>query len=158
MNQKLSDWASIAEILSGIAVVITLIVLIVGIRENTDSVRSSTYADSLDRLNDFQMEVLVDPDALRLWDALNSADASGLDGLDSQRLTIIVLTLFRILENSYFAARHGLLGEEESKRIEVAICRFFPRAQAAGREAVLQEVMTNEFMEHIKASCSVREQ
>ena len=112
MNQKLSDWASIAEILSGIAVVVTLIVLIIGIRDNTDSVRASTYADSLDRLNDFQMDVLVDPDALRVWDAYTKSEASGLDGLDAQRLTIVVLTLFRTLENSYFAARYNLLGEE----------------------------------------------
>ena len=37
MKLKLSDWASVAEIMSGIAVVVTLIFLILGIRANTDA-------------------------------------------------------------------------------------------------------------------------
>ena len=42
MKQKLSEWASIAEIVSGIAVVITLVFLIFGIRENTEVTRAAT--------------------------------------------------------------------------------------------------------------------
>lgn len=113
---------------------ITLIVLIVRIRENTDSVRSSAYADSLDRLNDFQMEVLVDPDALRVWDALSSGDASGLDGLDSQRLTIIVLTLFRILETSYFAATYGYVDRSRKELRWRSVVSFPARKLRAGKQ------------------------
>ncbi len=47
MNQKLSDWASAAEIIASIAVVITLIILILGIRENTEVVRAGSYNDLL---------------------------------------------------------------------------------------------------------------
>ena len=46
MNQKLADWASIAEIISGIAVVVTLIVLIVEVRDNTEVLRVSAYNDN----------------------------------------------------------------------------------------------------------------
>ena len=60
MNQKLSDWASIAEIVSGVAVVITLIFLIVGIRENTNVVRASAFSDNLSAFNDFSMTVAAD--------------------------------------------------------------------------------------------------
>jgi hypothetical protein len=39
MNKKLSDWASIAEIVSGVAAEIALIFLIVGIRSNSEMTR-----------------------------------------------------------------------------------------------------------------------
>jgi hypothetical protein len=54
---KLSDWAGIAEIFSGIAVVVTLVFLIIGIRENTEVTRAATYADLLDGLNEYSMQV-----------------------------------------------------------------------------------------------------
>lgn len=43
MNQKLSNWASIAEILSGIAVVISLILLLFEVQGNSEAVRAATF-------------------------------------------------------------------------------------------------------------------
>lgn len=40
MTQKLSDWASLAEIVSAIAVVVTLIFLIIEIRGNSEAIRA----------------------------------------------------------------------------------------------------------------------
>ena len=60
MNQKLSDWASIAEIISGIAVVVTLIFLIAGIRENTAVLRGSSYSNTLESLNQLQASIMAD--------------------------------------------------------------------------------------------------
>jgi len=50
MNQKLSDWASIAEIISGIAVLVTLVFLVLEIRAGTNVTRASMYGDILDSL------------------------------------------------------------------------------------------------------------
>jgi hypothetical protein len=43
MAVKLSDWANVAEVVSGVAVVITLIFLILSIRENTEITRAAAY-------------------------------------------------------------------------------------------------------------------
>ena len=47
MKLKLSDWASVAEIVAGIAVVITLIFLILGIRANTDAQLAASRQTSI---------------------------------------------------------------------------------------------------------------
>ena len=76
MNQKLSDWASIAEIVSGIAVVITLVFLVLGIRENTEVMRATSFASSIDTLNEFTASVVTDSELRQLWLAHNSRDGA----------------------------------------------------------------------------------
>lgn len=48
MNQKLAAWASIAEIVSGVAVVVTLVILIAEIRDNTRFLRVSAERQQTD--------------------------------------------------------------------------------------------------------------
>ena len=113
MNLKLSDWASIAEIVSSIAVIVTLVFLVLGVRDNTDVLRASAYADLMDSLNEFQSEQMANPDSLRVWDAFVAEEAAELDGLDRRRLTLTALILFRIYEKAYFSNQSGLIGESE---------------------------------------------
>jgi len=64
---KLEKWASIAEIASGIAVVITLLIRFAGVRENTEITRTAMYADALDQFNALETEILLDPDLLPIY-------------------------------------------------------------------------------------------
>jgi len=48
LNQKLSDWASIADIVSGAAIVITLIILIVEVRGTTNAIQAQTISAQRD--------------------------------------------------------------------------------------------------------------
>ena len=49
MNLKLSDWASIAEIVSGIAIVVTIVVLIFELRSNSSLLERQIELDRIDR-------------------------------------------------------------------------------------------------------------
>lgn len=68
MKLKLSEWTSVAEILSSLAVVITLIVLVLGIRANTEEMRAATRqslasraeADMLVRANAPELAQIID--------------------------------------------------------------------------------------------------
>ena len=42
MNQKLSDWANLAEIVGSFAIVVTLVILIVEVRANTAATEAAT--------------------------------------------------------------------------------------------------------------------
>ena len=46
MDQKLSDWASIAEIIGALAIVISLIYVGVQVNDSTRAVRSATASDA----------------------------------------------------------------------------------------------------------------
>ena len=154
MNQKLSNWASVAEIASGIAVIVTLIILILGVRQNTESVRASAYADNSNSLNQFQTQVLTDPDALRVWNAFVSQDMENLDELDRQRRTLMVLTLFRVYENAYLFERRGFLGNDEWERFERNICFWFERVKPTQSLVALRDTMTTGFFDYVSESCS----
>jgi len=60
MNQKLSDWASMAEIASAIAVVVTLVLVLVELRENTEAVRAAARQSIAARIEDRTMGVAAD--------------------------------------------------------------------------------------------------
>jgi hypothetical protein len=154
MNQKLSDWASIAEIVSGVAVIVTLVILIIGVRENTETVRASTFASNLNALNDFQTALVADSEALRAWDAFMRRSNAGLDELDERRLTLIVTTFFNIYENAYYFEKYGLVGAEGWERFDRNVCGFFDRAWKVGQAEVLEQILSNEFHEYISAKCS----
>ena len=145
MSQKLSSWASIAEIGSGIAVVVTLIFLIIGIQENTSVTRASVYASSLDSLNEFESTILTDPELSRIYVAYlnNTGD---LDSGDADRLNLIVAILFRIYEKAYYSEQYELMGEEEWGRFERLICVNYARAEAAGQAGIIRDLMTEDFM------------
>ena len=156
MKLKLLEWASLAEIVSGLAVLVTLIVLIIGVNENTDVMRASFYKDYLDSLNDFQASVMVDPDALRVWDAYMNGNgaAADLEGLDQVRLASQILTVFRIYEAAYFSNRYGMLGAEEWARFETMLCRHRSNVLAARQTGLFSGTLTDEFGRHISSTCS----
>ena len=153
MKLKLSDWASIAEIVSGAAVIVTLIILIIGVRDNTQTVRASAYSENRNAMNSFQTEILTDQDALRVWDAYVTQETAELDQLDRQRLTLIVLSFFRIYEDAYNLDQYGYLGDQEWQRFDRNICFWFERARSANISDVLQDTMTRGFFEYVSEAC-----
>ena len=63
---KLSDWANIAEIVSGIAVVVTLVILVIGIRENTVAIQASSRQSIASRIEERAMSVATNREMAEL--------------------------------------------------------------------------------------------
>jgi hypothetical protein len=99
--------------------------------------------------------MLNDPDAVRVWADYMSGDAADLDRVDSMRLNLILLTLFRSYETAYLNQRYGLLGQEESKRFDRSICEFLARARTAEKLGPLQSSLTDDFFAYYAERCSV---
>lgn len=154
MRRKLSDWANIAEIFSGVAVVVTLIFLILGIRENTEVVRASMYQRSTDQIIEWRNLMIADREVAHLFEAFFSGDNEGLSEIDARRQRQLVLNLFQIYEQAYFAEQYGLLGPAEWRRFEKQICTFHNRLQAfPAFFDFVNNVMTEEFAKFMKNLC-----
>ena len=155
MDRKLSDWASVAEILSGIAVVITLIVLIAGIRANTAVLRASEYSALIRDLNNFQTAQMTDPQSVRLWRNYREGEAfsSEMSADDEYRLSLAVLVYSRIYETAYYSNKYRLLGESESARFAQVACRNYNRVKEYGQIDLLEQTMTEEYLGHLEESC-----
>ena len=122
---KLKKWALIAEVVGAAAVVITLIILIVGIRENTDVVRISVYGGLLDSVNDLEVSIAQDPDLSRIYDAWLNRSVASLDNAEAARLALLVVTLFRGYEKAFFAWQYEVIGDTEWSRFDRLICNAF---------------------------------
>ena len=154
MNQKLSDWASIAEIASGIAVVVTLILLFSGIRDNTEVTRTAMYADALGRLNAFETEILLDPELVPVYGSYLIGDPSGLDSQELERAGLIIAVLFRMLDIAFTANQNRQLGDEEWARMERSLCTNYKRAEAFGHLATVEFLTTASFLEFATRTCN----
>ena len=154
MSQKLSDWASIAEIVSGIAVVVTLVFLIVGIRENTAITRVSVYGDLMQEINQLNSRRIDDPEVARALDSFYLETTETLEYSERRTVAAYVQVMFRTYERAYFSRRYDIIGDEEWSRFEFLICANSRRARLMGEELTEVEYLTNSFREYMKASCT----
>ena len=103
---KLERLALIAEIFGGIAVVVTLVVLITQVHENTKALIAANRQSVASRTQDFIETIVTNPDIVAL-----QADLMAQDPADHQAANYIGAVL-KLVEESYLQYRDGLLDEE----------------------------------------------
>ncbi|MGD8340950.1 MAG: hypothetical protein PVH89_09215 [Gammaproteobacteria bacterium] len=153
MKLKLSDWANFAEILSGLAVIVTLVVLIVGIRENSAVTRVSAYGDLMQSVVDIESLVIQDPNLDRILTTFYEETTGGLSEDERRTVTTYAGVLLRNYERAYFSQEYGVISDEQWDRFERLICANGRRAQLAGLDVENLEFLTESFRDHIKTSC-----
>ena len=158
MNQKLSDWASVAEIVSGIAVVVTLVFLIRGIDENTEIARAAMYASQINAFNEQARDAYSDPEVARIFRAWLEEDFSSLSESDKARLEQMVAYFFRNYEGAFLAHQSGLYGEFEWQRMAKNTCDNYGRAVTGGFVYLLDALMTRPFLDFMEHNCPRRDE
>ena len=108
MNQKLSDWASIADVVAGTAVVISLVILIVEVRSNTDAVVASNRQWTASRIEQIALTIATDP---VLADLLVS-DPNEVSVADRNRIAAFYTAILRSTEETFLQYSEGRLDEE----------------------------------------------
>ena len=158
-NKQLQKWALVAEVISGIAIVVTLAVLAIEMRGNTNAIRAQTYQTLMQQLNDYRMW-LISPE----FDAAREKrQDSGWDSLthkEKQKIRIPALVNWGIYESAYFANERGVLGEPEWRRFEVAICRRFSTNQyhwSPDGFTSMDELLTPQFVDYVVNNCELSE-
>ena len=153
MNKKLSDWASVAEIVSGVAVVVTLIFLVLGIRENSEITRAVAYERTVDSRNEWRMWVSEDDERLRIYQAFLAGRIDELNDLEMDRLGFILGAIWSINEKTYYSNQYGILGPDEWERTDRILCSYHGvyDAETWGR---VSRALTEEFAEYVETKCS----
>ena len=147
---KLERWALVAEIVSGVAVLVTLVILVVGVNANTDVTRAAVYEDLMADLNQFNLAMVDDEALADLW--LGDDALGDLDDAAANRLILLNRVVFRIYEAAYFSYRNGSLGGSQWFRFEETICNVKRRRDRALWEAT-ETILTEEFQSYISANC-----
>ena len=108
---KLEKLSALAEILSAIAILITLVYLAVQTRQNTLAVEAATRQATLDNVFDLLSQVMEDPD---IWLSLVKDELT-----ETERVKVSAY-LFSVMERtqaSWFQYRAGALDEQSWSRV-----------------------------------------
>ena len=164
-TERLQTWALAAEIIGGIAVVVTLIFLVLETRENTNAIQTQTYQSLTSELNIVRRTMATPVMA----DMMVTLATSGLDALSENEQFIYVMSTgakWGVYESAFYAHERGVLGESEWLRFMAAICRNYAldhvvwAPEEYGKELTLGGIsysmatgLTPEFTQYTEASC-----
>ena len=149
----------VAELASALAVVITLLFLVVGMRENTNAIQAQTFQELMRDINSWRGSIREDEREGLLYKLVDQ----GVDGFDANELVYIRLSflqLWGIYEAAYFANERGVLGPEEWKRFEFMMCKERNSISDIFFETDLRDlpafdqVLTPAFSSFVQQTCS----
>jgi hypothetical protein len=115
----IQDLGSIGELIAAIATVLTLVYLAAQIRQNTQTLRSSTLHQNTDLWSTLWVR-LADPDIAQAY-AQGMAGRPDIRPLSYTQFFLICRGMFLALENQYYQVRHGVLDGEAYASYERAI-------------------------------------
>jgi hypothetical protein len=147
--------ALVAEVVSSVAVVLTLVFLAVSIRANTVVTRAAAYEDLLDSINQFNLTIVNDAGLAAIWTAFRTGHADELDEQESTRLVLMARVLFRTYEAAYFFREYGILGRAEWERFGATICSTYGNTTPTFWPNV-RSVLSSDFTAYIEGGCAAR--
>jgi hypothetical protein len=121
VSEKFSYWATVAEIVSAIAIVASLIFVGIQIRVNTVTETLSTYDRLHGDLINWQMQLATNSETLNSVNAFLTGEGEG-DG-PLRMGNVAFLALWQIYERAYFARSYGRLGDQEWGRYQRFMCQ-----------------------------------
>ena len=107
---RLEKWGLIAEIVGGLAIVLTLAILIIELRSNTDAIRSQTAQDTFSL--SFQASTFMTQDEMLAYNKLDSAGLGALNETELGLASNVARAIFTTYDNHYYQYLHGNLDEE----------------------------------------------
>ncbi len=120
MRLKLSEWASIAEIIGAFAVVISLLYVGVQVNDSTSAVRAASANDVNVALQSWYLEIGTDQQTSELfYTALISEEA--LSNEEEFQFLMMLHGAFLAFQNSYLLAEEGTIDIELREAITAAI-------------------------------------
>ena len=162
---ELQEWALAAEIIGGLAVVVTLIFLVSETRDNTNAIQAQTYQSLTAALNENRKEAATSEMSVIIRKFSDTGLAS-LSQDESFRLMMNTEGKWGIYESAFYARERGVLGQDEWVRFHNAICRnldldkslWDPQSLGlsltlGSREVSIATNVTPKFRAYVNSSC-----
>jgi hypothetical protein len=122
----LQKWSAIAEILSSVAVLATLVFLVFELRQNTDAVRANTYQEMNVVISDINGVFLANPEVSEFI-ARTAPSGGDLDPHDAIRLRAFISSQYRHADNIYFQYQIGTISRQQMESLLYPLVLNFQR-------------------------------
>lgn len=142
MTEKLSRWASIAEIVASVVVVISVVFLAMEIQENTNTLKRSSYDDIVESIIDWRQDIVTSPDLAEAM--VKVRNGVPLTEVEESRLRLSTISIYQHYERAFWAKEYDQMGQSEWRRFDRSICN------PGGRwDEEMAKYFTDEFVEFI---------
>ena len=153
MKEKLREFSLWAEIISSIAVLITLVILIFEVRGNTQVLRSNAYQSQLEKHNNFRELLLSDDKNLEVYGLFLSRDIPEEGSIQHLRLSTILTNVWNNNDGAYAAYTAGMLDGNEWERINRTACGHYSLIVGTTLEARVFIRVSAEFVSYLEENC-----
>ena len=117
---KLQDFASVAEIVGGVAVIVSLIYVGLQVNDNTAAIRSAAASDATEAMQSWYLEMGSNRQASDIWfNAMTSREP--LPTLDEFQFMLSMHAVLLGMQNSYLLSKEGTLDAEFREAVTTAI-------------------------------------
>jgi hypothetical protein len=157
-SKKLRKWALVAEVVSAVAVVVTIGFLAFQTMDNTNALQAQTYQSLMRDINSWRSSIRD----LEAGPTLAKVRTDGIDSLsrgEQGRVRLVYLELWGIYEAAYFANERGVLGLDEWARFEFSICDQLDGIVSIFWDfdyenlPTFRQIMTPSFVEYVDTHC-----
>jgi hypothetical protein len=114
-NENLQKWALVAEIIGGIAVVLSLIFVGVGVRQsseetaiNTRAIQTNAYQDLISQINLLNLARIENPETLQIAGSF-SADSNPDNEIETRYMSSVSAYVIRHGEMAHYQYLQGLI-------------------------------------------------
>ena len=125
-NLNLQKWSAIAEILSSVAVLATLVFLVLEIRQTSDALRANTYQGMAAMTLEFNGLFLANPELAKFIVRTASKDHE-LEAHEAVRLRAFISAQYRYIDNTFFQYKIGTISERRMESLLYPVVLNFQR-------------------------------
>jgi hypothetical protein len=153
---RLEKWALIAEVVGSVAIVVTLVVLILELRTNTELARVAAY-DSVTHDFDASREFFLNnADAFEIFTQYvqKSLPDPADDPRAALRVQLFLLNGFSMFERAYRAREANVFGETEWERIKRSSCQEWGYIQNSAYVSFVSFRLTDDFVDYLNEICT----
>ena len=111
----------VAEILSAVAVVVTLVFVATELRRNTKAIQSAAFQDLTDASTEYLLSIAADPEVSRIWAAGNRNPAE-LSAPDSVRYYLLARARWLRMQNVFSQWSKETVSDDDWTFYEGLIC------------------------------------
>jgi len=149
---KLEKWALIAEIIGGLAVVLSLVFVGRELNQSNALNRAATYQSMMVSLNEAIRPVYEDAEMTPLWIASQTGRIDELTEAERGRVRQVIIAMFRLYDSAFYSYEYSTLGQSEWSRIEAQVCRQ-RRFMTDLTWTAIRNTISDSFNELIEAKC-----
>jgi len=141
------------EIAGGVALIASLGLLVIEIRQNTDAVSAQAVSDLNHQVNEYNLAVASNPEFAELFVRLQSSHPSSLSATDLLRGEFFLRSFFNRLYTAYTFYQRGIFREVDYEGWLRTACDILKREQPARVWADRSQFEDPEFVREVDSHC-----